>query len=183
MRNLVKINVKSVVSVIAGTAIFAWMFMYVKLPTGIPNTDIQMACGIGAFFSAVMGPVAGAVISFVGHAISDTLQSGSPWWSWVIASGVASYVTGLVYPKLKNKFGNFERNDVIRFNIFQIAGNIFAWVIIAPVLDMLIYSEGMKLAFTQGIVAAISNSMATGVIGTVLLEIYNKMQKRDNKTA
>ena len=71
----------------------------------------------------------------------------------------------------------------MRFNIFQIAGNIFAWVIIAPVLDMLIYSEGMKLAFTQGIVAAISNSMATGVIGTVLLEIYNKMQKRDNKTA
>ena len=72
-----------------------------RIPTGIPETDIQTAYGIGAFFAALFGPIAGGLISFIGHALSDSIQYGSAWWSWVIASGLTCFITGFVYPRLR----------------------------------------------------------------------------------
>jgi energy-coupling factor transport system substrate-specific component len=40
------------------------------------------------------------------------------------------------------------------------------------VLDILIYAEPVSLVFTQGITAAIMNSVSAGVIGTLLLIAY-----------
>ncbi len=71
--------------------------MYVKVPTGIPETEIQTLTASGAFFAALFGPIAGGLIAFIGHALSDALQYGSPWWSWVVASGVSMFLVGLVY--------------------------------------------------------------------------------------
>lgn len=180
-RHLFDFNKKTVAAIAVGTALFIFMFTYVKIPSGIPETDIQTACGLGAFFAAIFGPIAGSIISFMGHAVSDTIQNGSPWWSWVIASGVAGFVTGMVYPKLKLEVKEFEKHDLIKFNLFQIVGNVFAWCIVAPVLDIIIYSEPVKLVFTQGLVAAIANICSTGVIGAVLLVIYIEIKARTVK--
>ena len=69
--------------------------MYVKFPTPVANTDFHTSYGLGAFFGVVFGPIAGALIAFIGHALSDTFLWGSAWWSWVIASGVAGFGFGL----------------------------------------------------------------------------------------
>ena len=70
--------------------------------------------------------------------------------------------------------GVFGKGDIIRYNIYQIIGNIIAWIIVAPVLDIVIYAEPVNLVFTQGVVAAITNAISAGVIGTVLLLLYSK---------
>jgi energy-coupling factor transport system substrate-specific component len=57
--------------------------------------------------------------------------------------------------------------------VIQIIGNVIAWLIIAPVLDILIYQEPVKLVFTQGAVAALMNSVSVGVFGTLLLIAYS----------
>ena len=62
--------------------------------------------------------------------------------------------------------------------MYQIIGNVIAWVIVAPVLDIVIYAEPANLVFTQGIVAAISNAVSAGVIGTILLAIYSKTRSK-----
>ena len=49
-----------------------------------------------------------------------------------------------------------------------------AWIVVAPVLDIVIYSEPVNLVFTQGIVACISNAISAGVIGSLLLYFYSK---------
>lgn len=131
-KKMFEFKTKTIVATGLGAALFTLLFMYVKVPTGIPETDIQTAYGIGAFFGALFGPIAGGLIAFIGHALSDSVQYGSAWWSWVIASG----------------------------------------------LDIVVYAEPVELVFKQGWVAAISNAVSAGVIGTILLFAYSKTRAK-----
>ena len=177
-KKLFEFKTKTLVATGLGAALFTLLFMYVKVPTGIQETDIQTAYGIGAFFAALFGPIAGGLIAFIGHALSDSIQYGSVWWSWVIASGISCFIMGLVYPKMKVDEGEFGKKDIITFNIYQIIANAFAWIVVAPVLDIVIYAEPVSLVFTQGIVAAISNAVSAGVIGSILLVLYSKTRSK-----
>ena len=165
MKKLFEFKTKTIVATGLGAALFTLLFMYVKIPTGIPETDIQTAYGIGAFFAALFGPIAGGLIAFIGHALSDSIQYGSAWWSWVVASGLSCFIIGLVYPKLHVEDGEFGKKDIILFNV-------------APILDILIYAEPANLVFTQGVVAAISNAISSGVIGTILLVLYSRTRSK-----
>lgn len=178
MKKLFDFKTKTIVATGLGAALFTLLFMYIKIPTGIPETDIQTAYGIGAFFAALFGPIAGGLIALIGHALSDAIQYGSPWWSWVIASGITGFGIGFVYPKLRVEEGVFGWRDLLQFNIVQVITNVIAWVFVAPVLDIVIYAEPLNLVFTQGVVAAISNAVSAGVIGSILLLIYSKTKSQ-----
>ncbi len=172
MKDLFKINTKTIVATGIGAAIFMLLFMYVKIPSPVPETSFQSAYGLSAFFATLFGPIAGALISFIGHALSDAVQYGSPWWSWVIASGVSGFIFGFAFKRTKVEEGEFKGKDILTFNIIQIIGNLVAWVVVAPVLDILIYQEPVNLVFTQGITAALMNIVSAGVFGTLLLVAY-----------
>jgi energy-coupling factor transport system substrate-specific component len=172
LKGLFKVTTRTIVAAGLGAAIFTLLFMYVKIPSPIPETSFQTAYGLSAFFGVLFGPIAAALMAFIGHALSDAVQYGSPWWSWVIASGVASFIYGLAFKRSKIEEGVFTFKDILTFNLIQIIGNIFAWIVVAPVLDILIYAEPVNLVFTQGAVAALMNSISAGVIGTLLLIAY-----------
>lgn len=172
MKDYFKINTKTIVATGLGAAIFMLLFMYVKIPSPVPETSFQTAYGLSAFFATLFGPVAGALISFIGHALSDAVQYGSPWWSWVIASGVSGFTFGFAFKRTKVEEGEFKGKDILTFNVIQVIGNLIAWVLVAPVLDILIYQEPANLVFTQGITAAIMNIVSAGVFGTLLLVAY-----------
>ena len=180
-KKMFEFKTKTLVATGLGAALFTLLFMYVKIPTGIPETDIQTAYGIGAFFAALFGPIAGGLIAFIGHALSDSIQYGSVWWSWVIASGISCFLIGLVYPKMKVDEGEFGKKDIITFNIYQVIANVISWVIVAPVLDIVVYAEPVSLVFTQGAVAALSNAVSAGVIGSILLVLYSKTRSKKGR--
>jgi len=177
-KKMFEFKTKTIVATGLGAALFTLLFMYVKIPSPLPETDIQTAYGIAAFFGAMFGPIASGLIAFIGHALSDSVQYGSVWWSWVIASGIAGFGTGLVYPKMKVEEGILETKDIALFNVYQIISNAVAFIIIAPVLDIVIYSEPRELVFKQGAFAAISNAVSAGVIGTILLLAYSKTRAK-----
>jgi len=172
MKDRFKITTKTIVATGIGAALFTLLFMYVKVPSPVPETSFQTAYGLSSFFATLFGPIAGALISFIGHALSDAIQYGSPWWSWVIASGVSGFVFGYAYKKTKVEQGEFKMKDITTFNLIQVIGNVIAWVVVAPLLDIIIYQEPVNLVFTQGITAAIMNSLSAGIFGTLLLVAY-----------
>ncbi|MBU5426014.1 ECF-type riboflavin transporter substrate-binding protein [Tissierella pigra] len=173
MNKYFKVTTKTIVATGLGAAIFMLLFMYVKIPSPIPETSFQTAYGISAFFATIYGPIAGGLIGFIGHGLSDALQYGSPWWSWVIASGLSSFIFGFAYKNTGVEDGEFKGQDIVKFNIIQVIGNIIAWMIVAPVLDIVIYAEPVKLVFAQGGIAVIMNSISAGVIGTFFLIAYS----------
>ena len=177
-KKLFGFNTKTLVGTALGAALFTVLFMYVKIPTGIPETQIQSAYGIGGFFAAMFGPIAGFLVAFIGHALSDIVQYGSAWWSWVIASGVAGFIMGMSFTKLKVDEGILSGKDILVYNIWQVIANAFAWIVVAPVLDIVVYAEPVELVFTQGLVAALTNAVSAGVIGTILLVLYSKTRAK-----
>ena len=179
MKGYFKVTTKTIVATGLGAAIFTLLFMYVKIPSPVPETSFQAAYGLAAFFGALFGPIASCLIAFIGHALSDALQYGSPWWSWVIASAVSGFIFGLAMNRTGVEKGKFGGKDILVFNIIQIIGNAIAWIGVAPALDILIYSEPVSLVFTQGVVAAIMNIVSAGVIGTLLLVAYAAIRPKE----
>jgi energy-coupling factor transport system substrate-specific component len=172
MKDLFKVSTRTIVATGLGAAIFTLLFMYVKVPSPVPETSFQTAYGVSALFATLFGPIAGALIAFIGHALSDAVQYGTPWWSWVIASGVSGFLFGLAFKRTKVEEGEFGGKDILTFNIIQIIGNVIAWLFVAPLLDIIIYQEPVSLVFVQGATAALMNSISAGVIGTLLLLAY-----------
>lgn len=167
-------STKTLVATALGAALFMVLFMFVKVPSPIPETNFQLAYAVSAFFGAIFGPLSGALIAFIGHALSDFIAYGSPWWSWVFASLVSGLISGLAFTKLDIENGRFNKKDTITFCVFGIVANIVAWVVVAPALDVLIYGEPVNLVITQGIWACVMNAIVVCVVGSLLCAAYAK---------
>ena len=162
-------STKTIVATGLGAALFLVLFMYVKIPSPVPETNFQLAYGVSTFFGALFGPIAGALIAFIGHALNDFLSYGSPWWSWVIASGVAGLFSGLAFFSF-----NLEEGDKpgVMFYVWNIVGHIVAWLVVAPLLDYVIYSEPLNLLAAQAGIAVVINTISSVVVGTLLCIAY-----------
>ena len=177
MKRSFAIDTKIVVSIICGAVIFTLMHLLCQIPTPISNLTIQLAYAVGGLLSVVFGPVIGALSAFLGHFIADELQ-GVPGMSWIIASAVACFFTGLCGTRLKLEEGIFTIQDAILYNVFQISGNILAWIMLAPALDIAMFTELGDLVVVQGIWRAISNMLTMGILGTPLLLLYSKFRAK-----
>ena len=167
-----KFSVKTIVAIGIGAALFFVLGRFVAIPSPVPNTNISLQYGLLAFMAALFGPVVGALIGLIGHALIDFSYGWGIWWSWVIASAVFGALIGLVSKQLRLADGVFEKKDIVRFNLFQIVGHIIAWGLIAPVLDILMYAEPANKVFIQGLVGGISNIVTTAIVGTLLCVAY-----------
>ncbi|WP_262316383.1 ECF-type riboflavin transporter substrate-binding protein [Lacticaseibacillus parakribbianus] len=166
------LSVKTVVAIGIGTAIIFILKRWVSIPSGIPNTNIDTSYGFLGFFSILFGPIAGFVSGFLGHALTDFTAYGSPWWTWVFTTGLVGGIIGLFWKRLDVTQGDFGVKKILAYNSVQILTNFGGWAVVAPTLDVLVYSEPANKVYLQGIVSAISNSVSAGVIGTILLVAY-----------
>ena len=172
------LSTKTIVSIGIGTAVFLILGRFASIPSGIPNTNIETSYAFLALMAAIFGPIAGALIGFIGHALKDAIMWGSVWWSWVIVSGAVGLFIGLGWKRLNIQSGDFGTKKIVTFNIVQVVAQAIGWFLIAPVLDILIYAEPANKVFFQGLVAGVSNMVTVGVIGTVLLAAYAKTRSK-----
>lgn len=162
------LSVKNVVAIGIGSAIYVILARFTSIPTPIPNTNIELVFPFLALFAAIYG----AKVGFIGHTLSDFIMYGQTWWSWVLATGVLGLIIGLASKKLDLKNGIFGIKQILLFNITQIIANIIAWIIVAPIGDIIIYSEPVNKVFVQGISATLSNGITILIVGTLLLKAY-----------
>ncbi|MDR0539222.1 MAG: ECF-type riboflavin transporter substrate-binding protein [Spirochaetaceae bacterium] len=172
------ISVKTVVAVGIGAALMFVLMRFVAIPSGIPNTNLNLGIPILVLFATVFGPVAGLLIGFIGHTLTDLTFGFGIWWSWVIADAVLGLLVGLFWKLYRIEDGEFSIKNAVVFNVVQILSNAVAWIGVAPVLDILIHKEPANKVFTQGIVAALLNAAAVLVLGTLLVIGYSKTKTK-----
>ncbi|MDR1072477.1 MAG: ECF-type riboflavin transporter substrate-binding protein [Treponema sp.] len=172
MRNKL-ISVKTMVAIGIGSAIMFVLMRFVTLPSGIPNTNLNLSPAIVAVFAAVFGPIAGLFVGFIGHTLTD-LTWGSPWWSWIIADALFGLLLGVFWRLYKVNEGKFGVLQVLIFNVVQILANAIAWIVVAPALDILIYQEPQDKVFLQGAVAGALNAVVILILGAALLLGYSQ---------
>lgn len=166
------LSVKSVVAIGIGAAIYVILARFTSIPTGIPNTNIEIVYPFLALLATIYGPVVGFSVGFIGHALGDFLMYGQTWWSWVLATAVLGLIIGLYGMRLDLDNGVFTVKQMVGVNVVQIIANVISWLLIAPVGDILIYSEPQNKVFLQGATATITNSLSILILGTILLKAY-----------
>ena len=165
---------KSVVAVGIGAALFFVLGRFVAIPSGIPNTNISVQYAVLGMLATLYGPVAGALIGFIGHTLIDLSWGGSPWWSWVIASTVVGAVVGFIGQRIKLNEGVFGKKEIVTFAAGNVIANVVSWLVVAPVLDILMYAEPANKVFAQGAMAAVANSLTAVIVGALLCIAYSK---------
>lgn len=166
-------SIKTVVATGIGAALFVIIGIFVNIPV-FSNTSISLQYAVQALFAIIFGPVAGFFVGFIGHMIKDMFSGYGVWWTWVLSSGLVGLGIGLLKNKLQIEKGKLSANDYVWFNLVQIVTNLIAWGVIAPLGDIVIYSEPANKVFTQGLIAAISNALTIGIAGSILLAVYAK---------
>jgi len=167
------ISVKTVVAIGIGAALMFVLMRFVAIPSGVPNTNLNLGIAILAVFAAIFGPVAGFLIGLIGHALTD-LTWGGIWWSWVISSALFGLGVGFFWKLYRIEEGAFGVKQAIIFNAVQILTNLVVWVGVAPTLDVLIYQEPADKVYLQGLVAGSLNAVVVLVLGTLLIFSYTK---------
>lgn len=171
------ITIKSIVAIGIGAALFFVAGRFIALPSPVPNTTMNIQYGILSVFSIIFGPFVGVLAGFIGHTLID-LTWGSPWWSWIIASAVFGLIVGLVKKKIDIENGVFGKKEIILFNVTQVIAHAICWIVIASVLDVVIYQEAFSKLVAQSLTAWALNSVTTGVVGTALLFAYAKTRTK-----
>ena len=173
-----KSPVVTVVAVGIGAALFFVLGRFASIPTFVPNTNFTTQYGLLAFMAVLFGPVAGALIGLIGHALIDFSYGWGIWWSWVIASGVFGLLAGLLGKKIRLSDGAFGKKDIVRFVVAVVVGHLVCWVAVAPVLDIVMYAEPANKVFVQGLGAAGGNIVFTLIVGGILCFAYAKARPK-----
>lgn len=172
-----KFDVKTIVAVGVGTAIFFLLARFVSIPV-FANTNITFQYAVLGFFAAVFGPIAGLLIGLIGHALTDLAFGYGLWWSWIIVSALIGFASGFLLKGVKIDEGEFGKKGILQFIIGSVIIHLVGWGLVAPVLDILIYAEPANKVFTQGLIAGASNIVTTVIVGTLLLWAYSKTRTK-----
>ena len=168
------LSVKTVVAIGIGAALMFVLMRFVAIPSGVPNTNLNLGIAILTIFAAIFGPIAGLLIGFIGHTLVDLTWGWGVWWTWVIADALYGFAVGFFWKLYKIEEGGFGIKEAILFNCIQAAANLVAWVAIAPSLDVLIYQEPSDKVYLQGLVAGGLNIAVVLILGTLLAYGYSK---------
>ena len=173
-RNIImqKFSVKTIVAIGIGAALFFVLGRFVAIPSPVPNVNICVQYGLLAFMSVVFGPIAGALMGLIGHALIDFSYGWGVWWSWVIASGVFGLLMGFAAKAFKMNKNEMGKKGLVKFNISQVVAHIVCWGVVAPVLDILMYNEPLDKLFAQGLMSAVGNAVTTAIVGSLLCIAY-----------
>lgn len=169
--------VTQVVAIGIGAALFFVLGRFVAIPSVIPNTSISLQYGILAVFAVLFGPVVALVAGLIGHVLIDATGYGI-WLSWELASGVFGLVVGVVMLRNRVREGVWGAREAIRFSLAVLLANAVAWLVVAPLGDVLIYSEPANKVWAQGVFAFLSNSITAIVLGLLLLSLYARTRTR-----
>ena len=138
------LTAKRLGNIAAGSVLFFLLGSFVIIPSPIDTVNICVQYGLLAFLARACGPLTGALAGLLGHIAID-LYAGELCWSWIIATwsfggllGILANVTGL-------RFATFDRENLVRFNLCQLAIHVVCWAGIAPVLEILLYAENMEI--------------------------------------
>jgi len=172
------LSTTTIVAIGIGAAVFTILGRFASIPTGVLNSNIEVTYAFLALMAVLFGPVAGGLIGLIGHAIKDALFFGGIWWSWVVVSAFVGVVFGLASKRINLQSGVFGKKEIITFNVYQIIAQGLGWVLLAPVLDILIYAEPANKVFFQGITIGIANIITVAILGTLLLLTYAKTRTK-----
>ena len=172
-----KLTAKDLAAIGVGSALFFVLGRFCSIPTPVPTISIYLQYGLLAVLAVAYGPTAGALVGFIGHLLID-LSMGVHWWAWIVASAAFGALVGVLSNVVRLSPSGLDRDNLIRFNVIQLAVHVVCWAGIAPVLDIWWYAEPIDKLFDQGLTAALVNAVTTALVGTALMALNARIKAK-----
>lgn len=169
--------VTRVVAIGVGAALFFVLGRFFAIPTPIPNTTINIQYAVLAVLAVIYGPLVGLLAGAIGHVLIDATGYGI-WVSWEAATAVFGLILGLAMLRNRVREGDFGTGTAVRFNLAAILAHVLAWLVIAPLGDIVVYGEPASKVFAQGALACASNALTTCILGSIILAVYARTRTR-----
>lgn len=174
-----KLSVKRIAAVGAGAVLFFLLGRFVVISSPIDTVNICVQYGLLGFLAVAFGPLVGILSGLLGHILID-LPAGELCWSWILATTAFGGLVGALANITGLRADGLTGEDLIRFNLIQVAAHVVCWAGVAPVLEILLYNESMDRIFEQGLTAALSNAVTTAVVGSLLLLAWSALRRKRN---
>ena len=174
-----KLSVKRIAAVGAGAVLFFLLGRFVVISSPIDTVNICVQYGLLGFLAVAFGPLVGILSGLLGHILID-LPAGALCWSWILATTAFGGLVGALANITGLRADGLTGEDLIRFNLIQVAAHVVCWAGVAPVLEILLYNESMDRIFEQGLTAALSNAVTTAVVGSLLLLAWSALRRKRN---
>ena len=171
------LTLKRAATITAGALLFFFLGRFVSIDSPIETVNICVQYGLLGFLAVTFGPLTGALSGLLGHILID-LTYGELCWSWILATAAFGGLMGVLSKVLGLQNAGKNREGLMRFNLCQVAVHVICWAGVAPVLELLFYSESMDKIFEQGLTAGISNAVTTAIVGSSLLALYHVLKTR-----
>jgi energy-coupling factor transport system substrate-specific component len=170
-----------IAATLAGAVVFTLMSYFIMLPTPVQGTFFFPSYAVLGVFAALFGPVSGALISLSGMTVVSLLR-GVFFESFTLPYTIAAALCGFIYgfARRYNRVdeGRFNDRDLIAYNVFQIGGNLAAWALTAPALQIILSGAPAREAFLSGLTASFVDILSAEFIGTPLLFVYSLIRRR-----
>jgi energy-coupling factor transport system substrate-specific component len=177
-RGLFSINRRMLAATAIGAVLFTLLSRYVYLPTPIEGTLFFPSYALLGLFATLFGPISGALISLTGMIVVGVWLNNI-YISYTIASVICGFIYGFARKHVRADQGEFGYSAIIAYNVTQIAGNLAAWAVIAPVLELILSPDRpVSEVFLQGITASLVDILSAEFIGTPLLFAYSIIRKK-----
>ena len=79
--------------------------------------------------------------------------------------------------------GRFGKSETISVVIWVVIANAIAWILVAPVLDIVLYSEPANKVFIQGATAFVVDAIVSVIVGIILLKAYSATKTKKGSLA
>ena len=143
-------SIKTVVAVGIGAALFFVLGRFVAIPSPVPNTNISLQYAVLALL-AVMYRHGSRGTYRIYRSYSDRPFLGR---NSMVELGdhfrFRRRDRRSLAKKLNVQEGDFGKGKVTLFAIANIVAHVIGWIVVAPVLDILIYAEPANKVFAQG---------------------------------
>lgn len=167
-----KFNLHEFLIAFAGTVFFV-LFSMIKTPLAFEEELLHIGIFVLAYFAMIYGPVVGGVIGIMGYSVARYLVAGTFHWSMAWSFAIFAIMIGSFQKKYKTAEGEFGAKQLLLFQIVQITANLITWVLIASLLDILLYGQEAVYLVRLGFYAFIYNAVLTGVCTPILGWIYS----------
>lgn len=177
MRQQTKANdimIRKVIATIVGTLAFFIIGKFFKLNTGVYDVFIYLQYPVLIMLSAVLGPISGIIIGFLGHLLIDLTGSTGVFFSWITGSAILGGLVGYFCKKININFRHYNKSKINLFRIVIVAGQLLIWGLYAPLINIIFYHINVSEAFQSGVYAFVSNALTSLIICSLLLKTGGK---------
>lgn len=171
---------KEIIACISGAFLFVIAALIVDMffPFGMTSgygDYFNVSISILAVFSAIFGPVVGAVVGFGGAMISDIMLAGEVYLMDALAACLYGVLIGLLHEKFMVLDGDFGISQIPEYVAATVFAGISNWVMLCPMVSCIYGRSNLYLTLRRGFKVFVGSSIGAIVLGVTAMIITSKV--------